>query len=107
MTVSKHFMEERADRYAFIATTIGVGRIIHSYKQEYSKYAGAGVIVNITTTGIAMINTIDDDRLVTMYVLTLNEAKKYYNDNIPFAVEAIIKSNMRKKYHLLQNEIKY
>ena len=106
MTISNHFMEERADRYAFIATTIGLGTIIHSYRQEWSKYGDAPTTVNITSTGIAMIMT-ENNKLVTMYVLTINEAKKYFNNAIPTLIEAIIKTNMKKKYHLLQNEIKY
>ena len=34
MILSEHFKRERADRYVFIATTIGVGKVIHSHKQD-------------------------------------------------------------------------
>lgn len=106
MTISNHFMAERADRYTFIATNIGLGTVVHTHRQEWSKYGSTPTTVKITSTGIAMVMT-DDDKLVTMYVLTLKEAERYYNNAIPMVIEAIIKKNMRKKYHLLQNEIKY
>lgn len=106
MTISKHFMKERADRYAFIVTQIGLGTIVHSYRQQWSKHGDEPTTVKITSTGIAMVFT-SDDVLVTMYVLTANEAKRYFNDNIPLLVEGVIRANMRRKYHLLQNSVKY
>lgn len=106
MTISNHLMAERADRYAFIATSLGLGTVVHSYKQAWSKYGSEPTTVNITSTGVAMI-TASDGKLVTMYVLTYKEAEKYFNNAVPMVLGAIIKANMRKKYHLLQNEIKY
>ena len=105
MTVSKHIQTERLDRCAFILATIGLGRVIHTYKQPQPKY-GTYAIVKITTTGVAMITT-EQDKLITMYVLTVTEAQKYFNNEIPMLLKSIIIANMRKKYHLLQNEIKY
>lgn len=100
--ISEHF---RTDRYAFIATTLGLGEIIHSHKQLYNKYGTELCTVYITTTGVAVVKN-PEGTIVTMYVLTLSEARKYF-DVIPFLLESIIKMNMKKKYHLLQNDITY
>jgi hypothetical protein len=103
--ISEHFRTDRADRYAFIATTLGIGEVIHSHKQLYNKYGTEPCTVYITTTGVAIVKN-PKGTIVTMYVLTLNEARKYFNV-IPFLLESIIKTNMKKKYHLLQNDITY
>lgn len=104
MTVSNHFKNDRADRYAFIATRVGVGTVIHSYAQPQSKYDNP-CVVHITSTGVAIVKTIDDV-LVTMYVLTLTEAQKYF-DTMPMVLTAIIKQNMKRRFHILQNEVTY
>jgi predicted membrane GTPase involved in stress response len=107
MTVSKHFLTDRADRYAFIATTIGIGTVVHTYRQSFSKYGDEPCTVNITNTGVAIIKN-DKGMVVTMYVITLKEAQKYFiNNTIPLILNAIIKRNMRNNYHLLQNTMKY
>ena len=99
MMISKHFRTERADRYAFIVTEVGLGKVIHSHKQQYNKWGTEPCIVEITSTGIAIVKTADD-KLITMYVLTLNEAERYFVDSaIPFLLAGIIRANMRKKLH--------
>ena len=106
MTMTEHFRTERADRYAFIATTIGIGEIIHSHKQQYNKWGTEPATVHITSTGVAIV-TNPEGLIVTMYILTLTELQKYYTDTIPMVINAIVKANMKKKLHLLQNQVKY
>lgn len=107
MIISNHFKSDRADRYTFIVTEVGLGKVIHSHKQAWTKHGEEPCIVDITSTGVAIVKTYDDV-LVTMYVLTLTEAEKYFNDGaMPFLLTAIIKSNMKKRLHILQNQIKY
>ena len=107
MMISEHFKIERADRYAFIVTEIGLGKVIHSHKQQYNKWGTEPCVVEITSTGIAIVKTVND-KLITMYVLTLNEAEKYFTETaIPLLLAGIIRANMRKRFHLLQNEVKY
>lgn len=72
--ISEHFRIDRADRYAFIATTLGLGEIIHSHKQLYNKYGTEPCTVYITTTGVAVVKN-PEGTIVTMYVLTLSEAR--------------------------------
>ena len=107
MTISEHFKKDRADRYAFIATTIGVGTVVHSFKQTFTKYGDEPCTVQITSTGVAMIVS-PEDKMVTMYVITLKEAEKYLaNCAAAMVLKAIIKKNMKNQYHILQNEVKY
>ncbi len=106
MMMSEHFKNDRADRYAFIATTIGVGTIIHSHKQAWNKWGTEPCTVNITSTGVAIV-TNPENKIVTMYILTLKSAQQYFDSAIPMVLDAIIKANMRKRLHILQNEIKY
>lgn len=106
MEMSKHLQTERLDRCAFILATIGLGEVVHCYKQPIAKANAEGAWVKITSTGIAMV--VDgNDKLITMYVLTVKEAEKYFDNKIPLILKSILINNMRKKYHLLQNETKY
>jgi hypothetical protein len=108
MTLSRHLTQDRADRYAFIATTIGVGTVVHTYRQAYNKIEGfPPCTVEITSTGVAMVRG-DDGTLVTMYILSIQEARKYFvNAAIPMVLNAIIKSNNRRRLHILQDEVHY
>jgi hypothetical protein len=108
MTISKHFQTERADRYAYIATTVGVGTVVHTVTQQWTKHkSGIPCKVNITNTGVAII-TDQEGNLVTMYILTIEEAKRYFvNAAIPMVLAAIIKMNTKRRHHILQNEVKF
>ena len=102
MVMTKHFQEERASRYAYIATTIGVGEIIHRHKQAYNKWGTEPCTVNITSTGVAIVTI--DDKIVTMYILRIGEAKTLFNGMIPMILEAIIKRNMKQGHCDKQNQ---
>lgn len=106
MTMTTHFKNDRADRYAFIATTIGLGEVIHSHTQVYSKQYKDPCIVEITTTGVAIVKA-PSGAIVSMYILTLSEAQRYFETAVPLILSAIIRANMRKRLHILQNEVKY
>lgn len=103
MILSEHFKRERADRYVFIATTIGMGKVIHSHKQAYNKWGTEPCVVDITDTGVAIVRT-EDNIVVTMYILTITEALTYFDGVVPMVLEAIIRRNMKRRYCTLQNE---
>jgi hypothetical protein len=43
-----------------------------------------------------------------MYILTIEEAKRYFvNAAIPMVLAAIIKMNTKRRHHILQNEVKF
>lgn len=99
---SRHFMIDRAERYAFIATTIGVGKVIKTHKQAYNKWGTEPCTVGVTDTGVAIV-TNPQGVIVTMYILTKTEAVKYFDGQLPMVIEAVIKKNMKRKLHELQN----
>ena len=100
MVMTEHFRMERAGRYAFIATTIGVGKVIATHKQASNKWGTDPCIVGITDTGVAIVSRPEDGAIVTMYSLSIGEAKKYCaNALLPLVLEAVIRQNMRKGYH--------
>jgi hypothetical protein len=104
MVMTEHFRMERAGRYAFIATTIGVGKVIATHKQASNKWGTDPCIVGITDTGVAIVSRPEDGAIVTMYILSIGEAKKYFaNALLPMVLEAVIRQNMRKGYHEMQN----
>jgi hypothetical protein len=106
MTITRHMQMDRADRYAFIVTTIGVGEIVHTVHRESNKYH-TPVTVNVTSTGVAVVLNEHGD-LVTMYILRINEARTLFGEQgIPMVLEAKIKQNMRKNYDYLQNSVKF
>jgi hypothetical protein len=103
MIMTEHFQKERASRYAYIATTIGVGKIIHEHKQAYNKWGTEPCIVGITDTGVVIVKT-HEGTIVTMYIVSLQEARKYFvNAAMPLVLEAIIKTNMRRGHIQKQN----
>ena len=105
--ISEHFKQTRADRYVYIMSTLGLGEIVHSYKQPNTKYKSSPTaIVNITTTGIALVTT-PAGKVITMYVLTLSEARKYFENDIPLLLASIIRENMYRKHHIKQNQVHY
>ena len=57
--VTKHFMQERAGRYAFIATTVGVGKPIHTIERINSN-SGEPCYVQVTDTGVVMVKSKDN-----------------------------------------------
>ena len=100
--MTEHFRTERAERYAFIVTTIGIGKVIHTHKQEYNKWGTDPCTIGITDTGVAIVYT-PEGAIVTMYILTRNEALKYYNGTLPMVLEAVIKRNTKRRLQELQN----
>lgn len=102
MMMTGHFQMERAARYAYIVTTIGVGRVIHEYKQEYSKWDGEPCTVGITDTGVAIVRT-HEGVIVTMYILTITEANRYFNNAVPMVLAAVIRTNMKRGHVSRQN----
>ena len=105
--ISEHFKQTRADRYVYIMSTLGLGEIIHSYKQPKTKYKNSSTaIVNITSTGVALVTT-PAGKVITMYVLTLTEASKYFENGMPLLLTGVIRENMYRKHHIKQNQMRY
>ena len=103
--LSSHLQQERADRYAFIVTTIGLGTVAYTFHYASNKY-GTPIKLDITSTGVAVVYS-EEGMLITLYILRLCEAERYFNGAVPMVLEAVIKRNQRRHYDDKQNYIKY
>ncbi len=103
--MTNHLQQERADRYAFIVTTIGLGTVVHTTHYTSHKY-GDNIKLDITSTGVAMVYN-PQGVLVTLYILRIGEARKYFDGELPMVLEAVIKKNMRLHLPEKQNQVKY
>lgn len=94
---SHHALTERADRIAYIATTIGFGEIVHSvWDVDNQNYRC------ITDTGVMMIKS-RDDVIITMFIATYGQVERLYNGNVPKSISEIIRRNTKRKLNEKQN----
>lgn len=100
--LSRHFMLERAGRYAYISTTVGIGEVVHTVERinDNSKEL---VYVSVTNTGVVLVRGVDGT-IITMYLAYLEEVKKYFNNSVPFVLASIINTNMKRGYIKHQND---
>ena len=97
---SRHFMQDRADRYIFIAQTVGFGEVVHTHQVHTTKGSG---YVEITTSGLVIVRG-DDETVITMYLASFAEIKRYYEEKrVHREVELAAKRNERKGYIEKQN----
>ena len=98
---TKHFLNDRSDRYIFIAQTVGFGEVAHKHEVKTTKGSG---YVEITTTGLVIVRG-NDDVIITMYLASLNEIQKYYGDKqVDREVVFAAKRNAKKGYIQKQNQ---
>lgn len=76
LTLSKHAMQDRAERIAFIEQTIGWGQII----KEVYYY---GTYHYITDTGVALIVNEERTMIITAYLIDAFELQRIYNNKTP------------------------
>lgn len=98
---SKHMLQDRIDRYVFIATQLGFGEIIFSKPHQTS--AGAGTF-NITSTGVIMIKGYHNT-IITMYIGSAEQIRAAYGDNqMPRELIHQIRRNEKRNFILLQDK---
>lgn len=95
---SRHMVEDRADRYATIATKVGFGEVL--YTSTYSDREGRwhNRTVQLTSAGVCIVRS-EDNTIVTMYCATLAIVKSYFHiEKLPRELFAAIRLNERKGY---------
>lgn len=98
---SKHMLQDRTDRYVFIATQLGFGEIIFTKPHQTS--AGAGTF-NITSTGVIMIMGYNNT-VITMYIGSAEQIRAAYGKNqIPRELVHQIRRNEKRNFILLQDK---
>ena len=96
---SRHLMNDRVDRYLFIATRLGFGDVIHSVKHEEDT-------ISITTTGVILV-TGRKGTLVTLYIATLAQIMQHYGEQeIPQALLRQVRYNEKRNFIVLQDQVK-
>lgn len=93
---SKHFVQDRADRYVTIASKVGFGTVLYSINRTSSD--GREVIMELTTTGVVFVRAMDRT-IITMYCATIPIAKGYFNiDKLPRELLFAICTNQKRGY---------
>ena len=72
MEMTYHCKYERANRVSHIVEEVGLGQVI---KKSYI----AGKYLCITDTGITIVKTADETKVITMYITTYRELVAVYN----------------------------
>ena len=99
---SKHMVNDRTDRYVFIATKLGFGEIIFS--ADISTSEGAGTL-NITSTGVIIVKGYKNT-IITLYIATLSQIKQYYGKNvIPMELLKQVRRNEKRNLIVLQDKM--
>ena len=94
---SHHALTERADRIAYIATTIGFGEIVHAVWDVNNQNYRC-----ITDTGVMMSKS-RDDVIITMFIATYGQVERLYNGDVPKSISDVIRRNTKRKLNEKQN----
>ena len=86
---SNHCIEERTERVYEIASTIGFGEIM-----QY--FPGAHEVKAITDTGVLLIMTPNKKKIITLYVVTMAQAKKIFKGEVPVQLKKVLRRYEKK-----------
>ena len=101
---SKHALNERADRIADIATTIGFGEII---ARKLVVDERGKVMRLLTDTGVIIVTDPHEKCILTMWIADPTQVKDFYPDGVHNqAVLRLVKKYMEKGYQDKQNKQK-
>lgn len=99
---SKHALTERADRIAYIATTVGFGEVIA--RREVIDERGA-VKRLLTDTGVIIVTDLNETMILTMWIADPAQVKSFYpEEQRNMAVLRLVKKYMQKGYQKAQNK---
>lgn len=91
MTMTAHAKFDRNARIEYIKRTIGIGNIVQENTQPYRD---TFQYICLTDTGVMIVLDRDHEKLVTMYVARLSQARRCYPDGyIPSMMFEVIKAN--------------
>ena len=101
---SKHALNERADRIAYIATTIGFGEII---ARKLVVDERGKVMRLLTDTGVIIVTDPHEECILTMWIADPTQVKNFYPEGVcNHAVLRLVKNYMEQGYHNKQNKHK-
>lgn len=98
--ITRHFREDRIERAAYIAQTVGFGDVYvrHTYTREgYER----PITIEVTDTGVIVIRG-DDRAIITMYIATTSDLIKMFKASglgrVPTCLINKAKKNMTRGY---------
>lgn len=101
---SNHALNERADRIAYIATTIGFGKVI---ARKLVVDERGKVMRLLTDTGVVIVTDPREECILTMWIADPTQVKDFYPDGVRNqAVLRLVKKYMEKGYQNKQNKQK-
>lgn len=101
---SNHALNERADRIAYIATTIGFGEVI---ARKVVKDKRGQAVRLLTDTGVIIVTDLREEYILTMWIADPTQVKDFYPDGVRNqAVLRLVKKYMEKGYQNEQNKQK-
>lgn len=101
---SNHALNERADRIAYIATTIGFGKVI---ARKLVVDERGKVMRLLTDTGVVIVTDPREECILTMWIADPTQVKDFYPDGVRNqAVLRLVKKYMEKGYQDKQNKQK-
>jgi len=101
---SAHALNDRADRIAYIATTVGFGTVIARRKVIDERGAVKRLL---TDTGVIIVTDLEETTVLTMWIADPTQVKSFYPDGVRNqAVLRLVKKYMQKDYQEKQNQQK-
>ena len=93
---SEHALEDREERIVWIATKVGFGEVIDtviSYDVERGYRR-----VELTSTGVAIFKPMDEEIIITMYLLSMRKLIAFYGgkNHVPIHLLNVVKRNEKK-----------
>lgn len=99
---STHALNERADRIAYIATTVGFGTVIARRKVIDER---GEVMRLLTDTGVIIVTNPQETMILTMWIAGPAQVKEFYlGEARNQAVLRLVKKYKEKGYQIKQNE---
>lgn len=100
--LTTHAREDRADRFAFIATTCGIGEVIHTTVNNES------IKTEITSTGVIFIRNADTNEIITFYIARPEQIlRQYPNGKAPAILIAVARRNLAHGLWEKQDQVKF
>ena len=104
--VTIHFAQDRVERAAYIAETVGFGEIVRT--AEYFNHNNLFEMKQITETGVLIVRG-SAGQIVTMFIMRPDQVEEIYRRNhwgrVPTWLMAKAKKNWKKGY--TQNQPDY
>ena len=100
--ISKHIIRDRMERMVLIATTIGYGNIVREFITD-GKYGK--IRQCITDTGVMILKEYDTNKVITLYVITIDRLIATYrseapNERVPQYLYKTVLNNQKKRPYL-------